>query len=1307
MGDIVQARRGQVYIFNKEDGDDVRKSRRILGECDGLVWKNHGTRDYNNVHIMYAVAWRDEAKTEFKRTIYWHLKEPYAIVHYKGEFTGSTPKVYTKGRRRVAVEKYQMIKDTEENPPVRWKYTEGEPSNNDTIFQPTGTLSLEDQMRQRAESRPVQGETKYHRAVPFDNTRNEMKPLQPSTIELILRETPAEKFLDCSTHVIHEPKEGDLFLFQIPTTMTVKWNDHILKDGYKWSYRVLKEKNVDTFNTFRYFITTQADDSLKQPSKEFKRMVYYDNHYKRVAIHYIGDSEVLQKAVTDESHAQKVIPPITKSMMKKQFAAKPVLIPLTLKSSIPLMERENVTFIAEYMGPEVVRQCDIQERKLNVVMMDHKVVAELRRILNATQGANAQLAFHYTSDLQFKNYQVSILSIRHELLQHISTSRNVVKGLPTLPLVFHIHNQKGTQIQSTYLQEITQHLDKATNNEFSRREKILVTDETLPKDTIQNTKNVRCWNSILRNVKSQMELMNLSHLYDATAVDTYKIANANSEVIFEQILDAAMKSNQFAWASEEFRTYFQNNVATVLRESSGKWKLEEEKLPFTQNGITNNSADGLKEVFQNCTRTRAGHMNPHIDISTMLVACKLYSDNELVKTMMAYYSKSPVFKLRPTMVKYTLPETRMPDLRLSDPEELIRTTRVVIDRSRQRKILEDNNIQVLPGPEPIVENIEYKAKELFTKATFEFIMDENRCQIIDENYSTYSVKFGERQSCSCETVGFCEHVIAVDAKLGKTADFKKPSIKSLPKNVAKPNHPRYAIPVFRPTTKKDKAADAKSRLETQEEVLQFQNLIEEEALHIARELTPFTRPDLTSNRYEEHLLAKEAEDAVPMHEQFKDMAAFLKELHQETLNKRLDINSLDNNVLTLEVGDIKHIETSPKTSILMKCTAPGEVVVFGTMVPHSAAIFAAKAVQHHITPNGLILVAHVNSMATLQDANDFQKDTNAGDIQKWEEFKTVCHCRVPTSTEEIPNLAKCNNCQESFHQECLPMMKDEQFVCACCSLTTKGATWGAGMVKDTCTIDNALTSILIECKDNLKFTRKVRGFKYDSTDTNSMIRKTLDYAAKDDWAHAQETWNKLRLKRQKQRGQFDTISMAGTPEEQFFDIVQEGGTFRTIVSCTSCGFRERSEQKHVHYLRSDAPLEIAIQDHLSATMLNTQCKECNNGKLEQQPICNLTKTSAWYMHFSTSTNPFLVREVLENAPKNVFLQDGSEYRLGLITLAKPGHFASVLVKDNQFLYYDDIKEEKITRLPDNIFAKTFDSIMVHSITYFWQQDMKD
>lgn len=1299
MGDIVHSRRGQVYIFNKEEGLTVRRSRRKIGEVDGLVWKNHGTRDYDNIHVMYSVARKHEGETQFRRTIYWHNIEPFALVHYRGEFKGSIPKESARGRLASAVRNYEKMKATEENPPVRWKYTQGEGNNDNTVFQPASTLPLEDQMRQRAELRPVQGETKFHKAIPFGESRNIKQRIQASVIEAILNETPASQFLNCNTHAIHKPKAGDLFLFEIPTIMKIKWYEHILKDGYIWSSRSVKENNSDTFNTKKFFIKTQSEDGQALISRKLQKMVYYDNHLKRLAIHYSGDSDVLNKAITEEDHAERIIPPVNDYIKKQQKNVAPVIIPLKLAKQLPIFERENVQFIADYMGPDVIRKCYIGENKVKVLLLDQKVVPELRRIMSATQVNNGRLTLHYNSNLQFGDYEVSILSIRHDLLQHISSSRNVVKGLPTLPLGFHIHNHKGRSVNQNYLAEFTTVLDAATNNEFSQREKILVSDKTPPVGTLENAQHIQCWNSILLQMKSKMEELQLSHLYEATSIDTYKLALAKSEEEFKQIFTTAMESNQYIWASEDFKTYYKQHVATVLLESSGRWKLEEMKVPYTQNGITNNSADGLKAVFESCTRK--GQTTAQKDVSTLLVACKLYSDNELVKATMAYYNQSPEYKLQNNMVRYALPPTRMPELRQADPVEVCRTAKAVIEKSRHKKLLnQDNNLAL--GDAEHNDTIENKAKHLFATATFEFVMTENRCQVIDDNYSTFSVKYGQNKSCSCETVGFCEHVIAVDAKMGTAPSFRKPSIRSLPKDVEKPSHPRYSIPKF--TGKRKRKPDSIEN----DEVLQFQTNIENDALQIVKEITPFTRPDLTTDQYEELLLSNEVEvTCIPAHQKFCDMAAFLQELHKETSHKRLDLNSLQNNVLTLELGDVKHIVLSKQNTVSFKCTGQGEVVVFGSLPSKETATFAAKAVQHHKPVDGIILVGHVNTMTPSQDAMAFEKDMDRENVQVWEELKPVCHCRTPTWLEEIPNLTSCGLCQERFHNECLPMQRDEIFVCACCSVTTQGAKWGAGIVKDTCTIDNALTSIVLQCKENLKFCRKVRGYKYNSVQTNSGLRKTLDYAAKEDWAKAQETWNTLRLSRQTQNRPMDTISIAGTPEEQFFNIVKEGGTFRTSVNCTNCGFRERSVLKHELHLDSNVPLENAIQNHLSATMLDTNCKECNNGKLEQQPIANLTGKESWYMNYSTSTTPYLLREVLENAPKNVFLADGAEYKLGMITLAKPGHFTSIIVKDNQFLYYDDIAENRITRVPDDIFAKSFDSIIIHSLTYYWQQSNED
>lgn len=1301
---IVHCCRGQVYIFNKEDGDNVRQSRRHLGECDGLIWKNCGTIDNHGIHVMYSVAVKEGEITNYRRTIYWHNSQPHALIHYRGEYTGSSQKKYSRGRRRVAVHKYEAMTRTNFYPkePLPGTTT-GPPPDivNIDDFQPARTCSTEEKIRLRAESRPVQGSPKFQVAVPFSNTMNHSRRLTSDVVTNVLNNTPETQFLDCSVNAISSPKHGDLFLFNIHEAMPKRWDHDILKDGFKWCKRSIPQKNSDTFIARRFFLKVKTPEDEQKASKDFQKMVYYDNHSKRIAIHYFGSNDALANGIVDPLHAERLVDVSPDELEEEKTFFNPA-VPNEASTSLNMdimasLEGQNLKSITTYLGNSFVRDMQTDDT-VSIQLVNEKGIDELKRVI-AMKTNDEPLTFHYDTNFVYGDYHVSILSMQHPLIQHSAVSRNVIKGLPTIPISFHIHREETPNIHGQIFLDNCKILNDATSSSFDACKKIAVVDQKLRNDIPPNTEVVYCWNSVLSSMKERMKKMGLSHLYQGTAVDVYQMAKSDSIQEFEEKFNTALAAKQYAWSIPEFAEYFSTHQAQQIRNSSGKWLLQDSKMPFTDNGVSNNSHQDLQRELTSWLACQSRVPMRKSEISNVVMACKLFSDDEITKTAMAYYNKSPAYMLRSKYSNLSLPSYRMPDLRLMDPAELSRTIKVVLDRKHS---------DVLPpAPEELPnqgrQRLEEKAKEISSTSTFDIISEESRCQVIDKDLKTFSVKYGDSQSCSCETVGYCPHILAVNVKLGLNSNFAKPAVAGKAQNPVKPNHPRYALPILNRILPQNRERSPPKKKHCTDPI--FQEEIETFALNIAKEITPFIRPDLHPEEYNDHLLSsKDTSQSEVLSNQtdFQNLANFLHSVDETTWEMRLGKDSLRAKMIPLEVGQVAQIEESANNRHAMKNISPGKVVLFSMTPSDRSLVHAAKCVQHQVSADEVIQVKTIQTDSPMEEVDSHLMEHAEEDIG-WQDLKTICHCREPTPVTLIDDLKECTSCNEKFHAKCLPNHVPENFSCAACTLPTAGAKWSAGAIQNTCTIDNALTSIILESKDNPALYRKIRGFKYASTKTNPLLKKSLGFAMKGQWGPAQETWNTLRLSQQKRHGPLDTVSLEGTPEDNFYNLVKEGGSFRTLVTCKDCRFRERSDINHIHSIASDEPLRTALKSFVRPTQLSSTCKNCKTGTLEQQPLVSATENDPWFLHFDLHATPYKVREVIENVPKTMSLDDGTVYKLGHITLSTPGHFSSILLKDNQFLYYDGIREDRITKIPNNIIGKDYSDVLVQSMTYLWSE----
>lgn len=1294
---IIKPKSGEIYIFNKRDGKVVRKSRRTLGECDGAVWRNNGGHESVDWHTMYYVADKDGAAADFRKTIYWSTKNDHAIIHYRGNETELTPKVRARGRPRVAVIKAQNVQNVTEEMLQEVPLQEG-----DGIFAPSGTVHRNVALRERAGLRPFIGEKIYHKAVVFDTQQDIGKPLTNIAISSLFNETDDKQFQECDQHLIAKPLQGQVYLFNVPEHMRSSWEKHLLLDGYKWSHRTMKYDNKASHHTKKYLIQTDKENSNGHSrSPDFQRHVHYSFEKKKIIVHYLGIDTIPINAVKDAKHASRFT---TLEAGASKFCQVPESTDIDLQGHPPLVQDpseirrlESVLSVFNYGEPTIVNGNELK----SIVMIDDFAIEELKHVIAVAKVNSEPIIFDFDTSLTVNGHHIGILSVKHNLLQHSTYENQFLSGRPHIPVAGFISQSDLPPIQHHFLQQFQMKIDQATNGAFLHEKKILIVNSEVDSSPWFNQQSVFCWNGILSEMKKSMQEMGLIEHYDGTAVDFLELAQSESLDEFDAKKQTLFQSNSFAWKNDEFKDYFEENISDKLRDFSALFHLQQKDI--ATNNIIEIKAHKKFQQAQLSVEKLCETNGKQMDMTDIITSFGVHVRNQINQCVRAYYNQSSDYTLKPENCHLSLPASRMPDLRPMLIKDVYRSVEAAIERA----VLNDAGINEGLDAQNIGNlSTEELTAVLLKNGIFKFVPDEKRCLVIDSTNKTNSVWYGDSNGCSCEKFGYCEHIRAVTLKRGLPLELKGPKDRYSKPNKSFPIHPRCNTAEGN-VKKRWASAIPLEEITADGELFHngLKNHIEQLSYELTLEMAPFARPELTTNQYQKLMLSQEGTSKTihTAQDGFGAHAGYLQTMNAITVCERLNKDSLIDNQMHLNVGEIDKVNVSENEQYAFKCVQPREVILLHKGEASEESIsFAAQSVQHHIIPEEEgIKVGLVQSDNPGMDINNIDQ---AMEIN-WKTLYPICHCRKPTFLFEAQNLMQCKDCLDSFHKECVPFQYRADFTCAECKIPNQGAKWGAGAIKNTCTIDNALTSIVLESKKDNNLYRKIRSCNYASKNIQNGLKKTLDFAMKGKWGPAQETWNSLRLKEAGDRAGLDVVSLEGTPQLQFYNLLPEGGTLTTSVRCTSCRFKERSSTSHIQHLRCNLPLKSAIEESLTTAKLDSQCPKCDQRSLEQQPIFKPGEKEPWYLHYDVEASPYTLREAL-TAPRYITLPSGTEYKLSNITICKPGHFTSVIYYEDQFLYYDGLNDKRITKVPDQIMGGNFDSQIINSITYVWNNAEK-
>lgn len=648
--------------------------------------------------------------------------------------------------------------------------------------------------------------------------------------------------------VIHKPKNGDIycFSFQVPDdsffekkgknrTYTKNWYNHVSKDGFHWKkLRDLNEPGVPAASTpYKLFI--KGENGKPRPTSAFRKYIFVNHSKLRVIVYYNGENEAFENAhfVHGNNTTSTKIFHSSSALVKEAILAAPAnLLPNEVYQM--LNDRISAEGIADIVAPRNARQvryvrsltpmaqtkakvseilkvqavCDAWPEivfthnlhpELHLVVIPPSAVGEMERISLLSLSAEAPVIFHYDTTFNCGRSYVSILSMRHPLLIH--TDRNKYKdgtGEPTIPLAFMIHQTRVMETHQVFFHHVTQTFNNASSNRFETLKKVLVTDQEFNKDIWENANSqvVYCWRHIAKNIEVKAASLKLGKNLTNQAVQAFQdLAHSKNVQDFDRKLQRYLDGKAGAFANLLMARYMKERMVKIVRETSGFWHLEKFGVPNAHKGITNNPAEGINSAARNWLNPQAmldGTQVATMETHRVIMGMRAYVDNEIKKVLMAHYGKTNYFTLKKG---YACRTDKMPNIKFQQCSDVLEEFERIMQKAPDHLQTDDAQVE-----DPMEEELDIELKTREDQVIIElaayFLSNKHEILKMDDHYIVrddqdvvHTVFVGDNNCCSCETSGWCLHLIALRKHLLLCKDLYIPDFKPGRKRIPPPKHP--------------------------------------------------------------------------------------------------------------------------------------------------------------------------------------------------------------------------------------------------------------------------------------------------------------------------------------------------------------------------------------------------------------------------------------------------------------------------------------------------------------------------------------
>lgn len=1388
--DYIEPKDGEVYIFDVPHGMDIKQAKHEINVGDPYIWRNCGDKPKKKDGITKNYLFNEDEnqrRTNFGKRI--HISDRYpdkVIVEYIGHHTTGLVRADRYYAEAVAQWKYQealnakLAKKTAAAPtargdtlqahqsePVLPSTQAGKEDDSRSIVS-ISTIQPDFHSRLRAATYPLPVEDgQLREAIPaLTKVTPPGQSLEIDQVHALLNSKEEDAYHDYKFTAITDPKDGDVYLFNFAHPGKTKWFKNVKKDTYRWKMSTHENANGADFVTHKSYLIQKDEQGKDHATSKFTRYIHYDTKRKRCAVHYTGDLLPRRDAHGNTTNPNTQYIPardMVKELIEKEglgATTREILLNSRGAFSHQMLEqlggvrdsnqirynrrkdreaykligteRQNAQNLADYWGPNMIKE--FKTNPIHIEIVNDHVVKEVAKLTKAHVEGDRPLLFHYDTTYNCGQYYVSTLSMRHPLIKHRNARGEQGTGEPVIPIAHMIHQNRLQANHKEVFETVTKVLDAQTRHAFSNTPKVLVSDAEFRQGIWEGAHVAQCWRHLSGNIELQCKNrgMSLEERNEAKSA-FFSLAKSKSERSFDAKLDEALEAREGPWANPWFAPYMQNYVVKPLRESSGRWILEDLKLNNVENGLTNNAAEGCNTAYKAWLRTHnrfLGEESNKVELYQVMMACKQYSDNEITKVVRAYYDRSPEYELKEEYRDaFALDQSQMPALRFESHQETIRNLKEILGDKLER-------FPNLSEPEPTKADRRYEelqrqkgliaaANELLEKnKTMQFVKEGRYYHMVDEFDQPFDLHLGDRNECSCSSsTDWCAHLIAGRFYWGMSDKLEVPETKKQAR-IPPPQHPNTQVKQ-RPSAKAPKPSDfndpfqAKRGTKRKEErptsrtlkqkiaamddaklmpppseppakpqrspfafPKRQQTKFEQMTRDLAQGLGQYSQEEIRDIAMQEQRRCREIrakireEEAVIKHAPTGGDFASLNQFQDEHFrDKRLILQSFRQNHAKMNVQDFDFVKVQGGEEYGFACTAPGKVSVYGTNLNEEAMTFAARAIQHQ---QPLQEVSFYKSNSIRKDTMEAKKEESA--LERLTVFQPQCYCREPTPIQDTA-LIRCYSCPTRFHSDCVNGQNIEgDWTCPKEKLPISGVQWSAGSVLNTCTIDNFLTAVTLKCIEDPAFQDYITRQKTytmlpfapskDEGNIGKMLDDCINLAKQEAYGAAQETYANVAKNKFPAINKEHGIDLYGSESNYVFNLLQEGGQFKHSYDCTKCSYT--AGRKPTHEINISQPCYIGmIKEQIEhGSFESYKCRNCPNGLTGKGPLQVVDENNPpWFLHVETDMSGYRIREATW-CPKEIVIQDKFKYNLAYVTTQSSNHFSSIQNFQGMLMKYD-------------------------------------
>jgi len=683
---------------------------------------------------------------------------------------------------------------------------------------------------QRVESkkiiRKLAKEENFREAVEFP-WNNKWKKFSKKEAELILATNDLDNVNVVSETIIANPQGKQLYIFDV--SGMENWKKHINKDTYRWKLYGNRDKADPNIKEFYGAV---IDHNKKQNSGFNKRMILFEEE-KLVMIGYLGDNAIAGRF----PHGKSVINtrpfiPVSNALLEKKISALEGKTPKTVYQELinePVdpnvalvtqpRNREHVKAVQEKLRrpynflkddltacyrvaetlPYYVRLANTKPDNANYVLCHPEILTEYRKALDLLP-TDEPLIHHLDTTFEFNKKYLSVLSFRHPQLVDRATQRRE----PTVPLVSYIHQRKPKFEHDLAFWTARQVISDAVPG-WSGRKKILVTDREFKSDDyMPGTDMAFCWNHLKKNLDFHArDKLKMSPEDASVAVsDLNGMLRSSCETNYIRRKREAFR-NDSVW-TPELKQYFDDYLDTDIRNRAGRWYLETINLPNAVQGITNNAAESLNNLY-----AKLRNDEPLKPLAKLIVDLHRM-DQEFARSIQRAYFDAGDYHVKENYRAHCKPRNTMPQF-------LVKTSKEVIDEIAEQvrqdeeedsafELAARSDLDEMSQSESEAESVRSAvagAKHVPEVATLaQDCVDNGRVARLDQpGKVVYGVLGADGKTaivnlaedlCSCNSRNPCYHWLATRVHVGVQNNYNVPSnYKLFPKGQLKKGRVRH------------------------------------------------------------------------------------------------------------------------------------------------------------------------------------------------------------------------------------------------------------------------------------------------------------------------------------------------------------------------------------------------------------------------------------------------------------------------------------------------------------------------------------